>query len=261
MKRKKILVGMMIFALSMPVLAGCQKAAETVSMATETAEETEKQDVGKSTKAEREQEQLADAAETAESETEEEPETESEAEAVQKQPLAETTAEAETAAPAPESEAAAAPETAPVAESSPETMAASEPTEPVPSEPTAPPPSEPETAPPVETVAPETAPPETEAKTCYDYPFDVEAIRAELIGVGEAAGLTHTEGRTPANSSWAMPVTASESFQGEALKRSLYDYVSSMPELIVAYGGSPITEFTIYVEDIGGGSYTFYFLD
>ena len=79
MKRKKILVGMMIFALSMPVLAGCQKAAETVSMATETAEETEKQDVVKSTKAEREQEQLADAAETAESETEEEPETESEA--------------------------------------------------------------------------------------------------------------------------------------------------------------------------------------
>ena len=261
MKRTKILVGMMIFALSMPALAGCKKAAETVPMATETAEETEKQDVVKSTKAEREQELLVDAAETAESEAEDEPEeepvtepeTESEAEAVQKQTIAETPTEAEIAAPAPESEATAAPETAPVSEPSPETMPASEPT--------APPPSEPETAPPAETVAPETAPPETEAKTCYDYPFDMEAIRAELIGVGEAAGLTHTEGRTPSNSSWAIPVTASESFQGEALKRSLYDYVSSMPELIVAYGGSPITEFTIYVEDIGGGSYTFYFLD
>lgn len=261
MKRTKILVGMMIFALSMSALAGCQKAAETVPMATETAEETEKQDRIKSTKAEQEQELLVDAEETAESEAEDEseeepvtePETESEAEAVQKQPIAETPAEAEIASSAPESEAAAAPETAPVSEPSPETMPASEPT--------APPPSEPETAPPVETMAPETAPPETEAKTCYDYPFDVEAIRAELIGVGEAAGLTHTEGRTPSNSSWAIPVTASESFQGEALKRSLYDYVSSMPELIVAYGGSPITEFTIYVEDIGGGSYTFYFLD
>jgi len=78
-------------------------------------------------------------------------------------------------------------------------------------------------------------------------------------------GLTHImtdDGvtRTPDNSSWAQPVTASQSFQGESLKRALKDYVISTPGLIVAYGGSAIEYFTIYVKSNGNGSYTFYFL-
>lgn len=101
-------------------------------------------------------------------------------------------------------------------------------------------------------------------KSIYDYEFDVEAIRAELIAIGQSKGLTHIttddgNARTPNNSSWAMPVTASQSFQGDLLKRALQDYVSSMPDVIQMTGGN-IQYFTIYVEPVGNGSYTFYFL-
>lgn len=101
-------------------------------------------------------------------------------------------------------------------------------------------------------------------KSIYDYEFDVEAIRAELIAIGQSRGLTHIitdDGNacTPDNSSWAMPVTASQNFQGDLLKRALHDYVSSMPDVIQMTGGN-IHYFTIYVEPAGNGCYTFYFL-
>ena len=102
-------------------------------------------------------------------------------------------------------------------------------------------------------------------KTIYDYAFDAEAIRSELIALGQSMGLTHItddDGTpcTPDTCSWASPVTASESFQGNSLKRALQNYVTSMPSTIASYGGTQITCFTIYVRDNGGGSYTFYFL-
>jgi len=111
---------------------------------------------------------------------------------------------------------------------------------------------------------PEPAPAET-PKSIYDYEFNVEAIRAELISLGESMGLTHITSDdgitcTPDTCSWASPITASQSFQGENLKQSLQSYVSSMPSIVTSYGGSAISYFTIYVQDNGGGSYTFYFL-
>lgn len=118
-------------------------------------------------------------------------------------------------------------------------------------------------APPAQTETAEIAPPQEttpEPKSIYDYEFDIAAIRAEMIAVGEGMGLTHTEGLTPDTASWSIPVTASPDFQGENLKRRLTDYVQSMPGLITAYGGEPIQSFTIYAEPLGGGSYRFYFL-
>lgn len=102
-------------------------------------------------------------------------------------------------------------------------------------------------------------------KTIYDFAFDANAIRAELIAIGQSMGLAHiTEDDgipcTPDTCSWAAPVTASESFQGDNLKRALKDYVTSMPSIIGSYGGAQLTSFSIYVQDNGGGSYTFYFL-
>lgn len=101
-------------------------------------------------------------------------------------------------------------------------------------------------------------------KSIYDYEFDVDAIRAELISLGESMGLTHITSDdgivcTPDTCSWASPITASQSLQGENLKRALQSYVSSMPSIITSYGGSAISYFTIYVQDNSGG-YTFYFL-
>lgn len=107
-------------------------------------------------------------------------------------------------------------------------------------------------------VPPQETPPQQ--KSIYDFEFDIEAIRAELIAVGEGMGLTHSGDLTLDNASWATPVTASADFQGENLKRRLRDYVQSMPELIMAYGGNPIQYFTIYAEPLGGGSYRIYFL-
>lgn len=102
--------------------------------------------------------------------------------------------------------------------------------------------------------------PEPEPKSIYDARFDVEAIRSELIAVGEGIGLTHSSDRTPSNASWSSPVVASSSYQGTQLERGLKDYVRSMPEMVAAYGGQTIEYFTIYVEPLGGGSYQFYFL-
>ena len=102
-------------------------------------------------------------------------------------------------------------------------------------------------------------------KTAYDYAFDIESIRSDLIAIGESMGLTHITSDdgteiTPSNSSWATPVTASKSFQGENLKRKLTDYVQSMPSILSAYGGAAIEYFTIYIEPLDGGSYRIYFL-
>ena len=100
-----------------------------------------------------------------------------------------------------------------------------------------------------------------ESKSIYDYEFDIDAIRAELIAVGEEGmGLTHSGDLTPDTASWSTPVTASADFQGANLERRLKDYVRSMPGLITAYGGNQIEYFTIYAEPLGGGSYRFYFL-
>ena len=128
---------------------------------------------------------------------------------------------------------------------------------------TAAPETEAPTAPPTQPEVPESEPPQEtppEPKSIYDYEFDIDAIRAELISVGEGMGLTHTDGLTPDTASWSTPITASADFQGENLERRLKDYVQSMPELIAAYGGNPIQYFTIYAEPLGGGSYRIYFL-
>lgn len=118
-------------------------------------------------------------------------------------------------------------------------------------------------APPVQTETAESTPPQEtppQPKSIYDYEFDVDAIRAELIAVGEGMGLTHSGDLTPDTASWSTPVTASTDFQGANLERRLKDYVQSMPGLITAYGGNQIEYFTIYAEPLGGGSYRFYFL-
>lgn len=118
-------------------------------------------------------------------------------------------------------------------------------------------------APPVQTETTESIPPQEttpQPKSIYDYEFDIDAIRAELIAVGERMGLTHSGDLTPDTASWSTPVTASADFQGANLERRLKDYVQSMPGLITAYGGNQIEYFTIYAEPLGGGSYRFYFL-
>lgn len=62
-------------------------------------------------------------------------------------------------------------------------------------------------------------------KTAYDFEFDMEAIKADCISIGQSMGLRLDTSLTPSNASWWNPVTASRSNQGEALKQSLERYM------------------------------------
>ena len=112
-------------------------------------------------------------------------------------------------------------------------------------------------APPQPTAAPEEAKP----KTAYDYEFDIAAIKADCIGIGQGMGLTLDSSLTPDNAAWWNPVTASQSCQGEALKQSLESYITFHTAAnLGSYGMDEITDFNIYCEARGNGEYLIYFL-
>lgn len=112
-------------------------------------------------------------------------------------------------------------------------------------------------APPQPTAAPE----ETKPKTAYDYEFDIEAIKADCIGIGQSMGLSLDSSLTPDNAAWWNPVTASQSNQGEALKQSLESYITFHTAAnLGSYGMDEITDFNIYCEARGNGEYLIYFL-
>ena len=140
-----------------------------------------------------------------------------------------------------------------------EPSAPSAPTEPTPPEPPAP--TEPPT--PTEPLAPvEIEPPvETQPKTAYDYEFDINAIRADCIAIGQSMGYTLNTSLTPQNATWWNPVTASESNQGSALRSGLEQYIRfHTVSNLSAYGLDEITEFNICCESRGGGAYARYFV-
>ena len=108
---------------------------------------------------------------------------------------------------------------------------------------------------------PTAAPEETKPKTAYDYAFDIEAIKADCIGIGQSMGLSLDSSLTPDNAAWWNPVTASQSNQGEALKQSLVSYITFHTAAnLGSYGMDEITDFNIYCEARGNGEYSIYFL-
>ena len=112
-------------------------------------------------------------------------------------------------------------------------------------------------APPQPTAAPE----ETKPKTAYDYEFDIAAIKADCIGIGQSMGLSLDSSLTPDNAAWWNPVTASQSNQGTALKQSLESYITFHTATnLGSYGMDEITDFNIYCEARGNGEYLIYFL-
>ena len=120
-----------------------------------------------------------------------------------------------------------------------------------------PPTETPPPAPPQPTAAPEEAKP----KTAYDYEFDIAAIKADCIGIGQSMGLSLDSSLTPDNAAWWNPVTASQSNQGEALKQSLESYITFHTAAnLGSYGMDEITDFNIYCEARGNGEYLIYFL-
>lgn len=132
-------------------------------------------------------------------------------------------------------------------------------------------PAEPTAKPSEETPAAETpapAPPEPAEvpeepapRGPYDYAFDIGAIQADGIAVGQSMGYAWDASLTPANASWWNPVTASETHQGAALKQSLESYIRfHTAENLAPYGMEAVTAFHIYCEPRGNGVYSIYFL-
>lgn len=108
---------------------------------------------------------------------------------------------------------------------------------------------------------PTAAPEETKPKAAYDFEFDIEAIKADCIGIGQSMGLSLDSSLTPDNATWWNPVTASQSNQGEALKQSLESYITFHTAAnLGAYGMDEITSFNICCEARGNGEYSIYFL-
>ena len=98
-------------------------------------------------------------------------------------------------------------------------------------------------------------------KTAYDFEFDMEAIKADCISIGQSMGLLLDTSLTPSNASWWNPVTASRSNQGEALKQSLERYIKfHTAENLSAYGIDEISDFNICCDARGNGEYLVYFL-
>ena len=98
-------------------------------------------------------------------------------------------------------------------------------------------------------------------KTAYDFEFDMEAIKANCIGIGRSMGLRLDTSLTPSNASWWNPVTALRSNQGEALKQSLGSYIKfHTAENLSAYGIDEISDFNICCEAKENGEYLIYFL-
>lgn len=115
--------------------------------------------------------------------------------------------------------------------------------------------------PPPEPPQPTAAAEEAKPKTAYDYEFDIAAIKADCIGIGQSMGLSLDSSLTPDNAAWWNPVTASQSNQGEALKQSLESYITFHTAAnLGSYGMDKITDFNIYCEARGNGEYLIYFL-
>ena len=118
-----------------------------------------------------------------------------------------------------------------------------------------------ETQPPMETPEPQptAAPEEAKPKTAYDYAFDIEAIKADCIGIGQSMGLTLDASLTPSNAAYWNPVAATQTNQGEALKRNLESYIKfHTVENLGSYGMDEITDFNIYYEARGNGEFIIY---
>ena len=99
-------------------------------------------------------------------------------------------------------------------------------------------------------------------KSIWDYPFDVEAIRAQCIEWGEATGMKHiteVEGWgpcTPENSTYDMPEYIWKSWCGEKAASRVKEWIElSQTEIQLIHGGNPLEYFTIWLEvrDNGDG--------
>lgn len=248
--KKQIIAGMMLLVLT---VSGCSAVSTAPTTINELAEETRAKAESEGTDSilSSESKETDAPVESKAPEETESPESTAAPETAASQPIAEEAPKAPKPAASVSSESKEpAAETTPAPTEQPQ-AAQQEPQETQPIAETPPP------APPQPTAAAEEAKP----KTAYDYAFDIEAIKADCIGIGQSMGLSLDSSLTPDNAAWWNPVTASQSNQGEALKQSLESYITFHTAAnLGSYGMDEITDFNIYCEARGNGEYLIYFL-
>ena len=115
-----------------------------------------------------------------------------------------------------------------------------------------------ESSAPQEPDEPEPEPEQPEERDPYAYPFDIEAIRQDLIAYGESLGMKHrthySDGTevTPDNGSWELPMYIAQGFPSHLIKRGLHDQLDSYRNVYKA------EVFTIYIESYGNSEYQIY---
>ena len=118
----------------------------------------------------------------------------------------------------------------------------------------------------------EPEPEQPEERDPYAYPFDIEAIRQDLIKYGESLGMKHItewkydtfdadgnlihvkEDITPENSSWAIPSVISREWKANKVKKELFEYLE------YDFNKYHMTSFTIYTEPLADGAWRIYVL-
>lgn len=252
--KKQIIAGMMLLVLT---VSGCSAVSTAPTTINELAEETraEAKTEGTDSILSSESKETDAPVESKAPEETESPESTAAPETAASQPIAEEAPKAPKPAASVSSESKEpAAETTPAPTEQPQAAQQEPQQEPQETQPIA---ETPPPAPPQPTAAPE----ETKPKTAYDYEFDIAAIKADCIGIGQSMGLSLDSSLTPDNAAWWNPVTASQSNQGTALKQSLESYITFHTAAnLGSYGMDEITDFNIYCEARGNGEYLIYFL-
>lgn len=249
--KKQIIAGMMLLALT---ISGCSAVSTAPTEMNEPVKETRAEAETESTDSilSSESKETDAPVENKAPEETEKPESMAAPEETASQPIAEEAPKAPDPAVAVSSESKE-----PAAETTPAPTEKPQAVQQEPQETQQPPTETPPPAPPQPTAAPE----EIKPKTTYDYEFDIAAIKADCIGIGQSMGLSLDSSLTPDNAAWWNPVTASQSNQGEALKQSLESYITFHTAAnLGSYGMDEITDFNICCEARGNGEYLIYFL-
>lgn len=249
--KKQMIAGMMLLVLT---VSGCSAVSTAPTTINELAEETRAEAATKGTDSilSSESKETDAPVESEAPEETESPESTAAPETAASQPIAEEAPKAPKPAASVSSESKE-----PAAETTPAPTEQPQAAQQEPQETQQPPTETPPPAPPQPTAAPE----EIKPKTAYDYEFDIAAIKADCIGIGQSMGLSLDSSLTPNNAAWWNPVTASQSNQGTALKQSLESYITFHTAAnLGSYGMDEITDFNIYCEARGNGEYLIYFL-
>lgn len=114
------------------------------------------------------------------------------------------------------------------------------------------------TAPPAATPQP-TEPPKP--KTAYDTPYDTAQIIEDARAYGESIGMIWSVSLTQDNCSWEAPIQTSSVLSGERLKETIESGIRRVKRLQEDNEYQPGEfHFKLYLESLGNGEYSLYFL-